>query len=126
MKVRLESVSQEALSCARESIFARVVRAHLATRREEHRPETDPCAELDRTSAEWECIEPEHGAIDLALPRGTGEWTAIEWRAVEIPGFERVRLLRWRQQTESRRDRARRIATPWRRRDAGRTSDGAW
>jgi hypothetical protein len=125
MKVRLESVCQESLPCAGESILARVVRAHLATRCEEHRPETDPCAELDRTSAEWECIEPEHGTIDLTLPRGTGEWTAIERRAIQIPGFERVRLFWWRQQAESRRDRARRIATPWRRRDAGRTRDGA-
>ena len=88
---------KETLSRARQSIFTRVIRAHVTTRRKEHRPESDPCTELHGTAAEWECIKPEHSAINLALPCCAGKWTAIKRGSIEIPGFERIRLFRWRE-----------------------------
>jgi len=97
MEVRLQSVREESLSRTRESIFTRVIGAHVTTRRKEHRPESDPCTELHGATAVRQRIEPEHGAIDLALPCCAGEWSAIEWRSVEIPSFKRVRLFRWRE-----------------------------
>jgi hypothetical protein len=97
VKVPLQPVRKESLPCTSESILTRVVRAHLTARRKEHSPESDPCAKLHGTAAVWERIEPEHRAIDLALPCGTGEWPAIEWRSVEIPGLERIRLFGWRE-----------------------------
>jgi hypothetical protein len=106
-------VRKETLSRARESIFTRVIGAHVTTRRKEHRPESDPCTKLHGAAAVWECIEPEHGAIDLALPCCAGEWTAIKWRSIEIPGFKRIRLFGRREQPESCGDRARRIAAGW-------------
>lgn len=115
MEVRLQSVREESLSRTRESIFTRVIGAHVTPRSEEHRPESDPCTEFYGAAAVRERIEPEHGAIDLALPCCAGEWASIKWSAIEIPGFKRIRLFRWREQTESCRDRARRIAAGWRR-----------
>jgi hypothetical protein len=106
MEVRLQSVREESLSRTRESIFTRVIGAHVTTRRKEHRPESDPCTEL-------------HGATAVRQP---GEWASIKWSAIEIPGFKRIRLFRWREQTESCRDRARRIAAGWWR----CASCGAW
>jgi hypothetical protein len=114
MEVRLQSVREESLSRTRESIFTRVIRAHIPTRREEHRPESDPSTKLHGATAVRQRIKPEHGAIDLALPRCAGEWTSIKWRAIEIPGFKRIRLFGRREQAESCRDRARRIAAGWR------------
>ena len=114
MEVRLQSVREEPLSRTRESIFTRVIGAHVTPRSEEHRPESDPCTELHGATAVRQRIKPEHGTIDLALPRCAGEWTSIKWRAIEIPGFKRIRLFGRREQTESCRDRARRIAAGWR------------
>jgi hypothetical protein len=112
-------VRKEPLSRARESIFTRVIGAHVTPRRKEHRPESDPCTELHGATAVRQRIEPEHGAIDLALPCCAGKWTAIKWSAIEIPGFKRIRLFGWR---EPCRDRARRIAAGWWR----CASCGAW
>ena len=114
MEVRLQSVCKEPLSRARESIFTRVIGAHVTPRRKEHRPESDPCTELHGTAAVRQRIEPEHGAIDLALPCCAGEWTSIKRRAIEIPGFKRIWLFGRREQTESCRNCARRIAAWWR------------
>ena len=122
MEVRLQSVREESLSRTRESIFTRVIGAHVTPRSEEHRPESDPCTELHGAAAIWERIEPEHGAIDLALPCCPGKWTAIKRCSVEIPGFKGIRLFGRREQTESCRDRARRIAAGWWR----CASCGAW
>ena len=113
---------EESLPCTSESIFTRVIGAHVTTRRKEHRPESDPCAKLHGAATVWKCIEPEHGAIDLALPCCAGKWPAIKRCSVEIPGFKRIRLFGRREQTESCRDRARRIAAGWRR----CASCGAW
>jgi hypothetical protein len=97
MKVRLEPVRKESLPCTSESILTRVVRAHLTARREQHGPESDPCAKLHGAATVWKCVKPEHRAINLPLPCCAGEWSAIEWRSVEIPSFKRVRLFRWRE-----------------------------
>ena len=110
---------KETLSRARQSIFTRVIRAHVTTRCEEHRPESDPCTKLHGATAIRQRIKPEHGAIDLALPCCAGEWTSIKRRAIEIPGFKRIWLFGWREQTETRRDRARWIAAWWRRAPCG-------
>ena len=115
MEVRLQSVCKEPLSRARESIFTRVIGAHVTTRGKEHRPESDPCTKLHGATTVWELIKPEYGAIDLALPCCAGEWTSIKRRAIEIPGFKRIWLFGRREQTESCRDRARRIAAGWQR-----------
>ncbi len=114
MEVRLQSVRKETLSRACESIFTRVICAHVTSRRKEHGPESDPSAKLYSSAAVRERIEPEHGAIDLPLPCCAGEWTSIKWRAIEIPGFKRIWLFGWREQPESRRDRSRRISAWWR------------
>jgi hypothetical protein len=114
MEVRLKSVRKESLSRARESIFTCVIGAHVPTRSEEHRPESDPCTEFHGATTVWERIKPEHGAIDLALPCCAGEWTSIKWRAIQIPGFKRIWLFGRRKQPKSCRDCTRRIATWWR------------
>ena len=85
MQVRLHAVRQESLPRAREAIFARVICAHLAARRKEHRPETDPRAELHNPALKRQRVEPEHRAIELSLPRCTSEWAAIVRRAIQIP-----------------------------------------
>ena len=85
MQVRLHAVRKESLPRTCEAIFARVIRAHLAARRKEHRPETDPRAELHNAPFKRKCVEPEHRAIELSLPRCTGEWAAIIRRAIQIP-----------------------------------------
>ena len=113
MQVRLHAVRQESLPRTREAIFARVIRAHLAARRKEHRPETDPRAELHNPAIKRKCVEPEHRAIELSLPRCTSEWAAIIRRAIQIPRLECVRLFWWRKKAESRRHRTSRIATLW-------------
>ena len=97
MEMRLQAMREETQSRTRESILTRVVGAHLAARCKEHRPESDPCTELHGTAAVWECIKPEHSAINLALPCCAGKWTAIKRCSIEIPGFERIRLFRWRE-----------------------------
>ena len=114
MEVGLQSVRKDTLSRARESIFTRVICAHVPTRCEEHRPESDPCTELYSAATVRERIKPENGAINLALPRCASKWASIKWRAIEIPGFKRIWLFGRREQTETRRDRARWIAAWWR------------
>ena len=111
MQVRLHAVRQESLPRAREAIFARVIRAHLAARRKEHRPESNPRTELHNPTIKRQCVEPEHRAIELSLPRCTSEWAAIVRRAIQIPRLECVWLLWRRKEAESRRHRTRRIAT---------------
>jgi hypothetical protein len=115
MEVRLQSVREESLSRTRESIFTRVIGAHVTPRSEEHRPESDPCTELHGAATVWKCIKPEHRAINLPLPCCAGKWTAIKRCSVEIPGFKGIRLFGRREQTESCRDHARRITAGWRR-----------
>ena len=105
---------KESLSRARESIFTRIICAHVPTRRQEHRPESDPCTELHGATTVWERIKPEYGAINLALPCCAGKWASIKRRAIQIPGFKRIWLFGRREQTESCGDRARRIAAWWR------------
>ena len=51
-----------------------------------------------------------HRAIDLSLPGGTGERTAIVRRAIQIPGLERIRFGRRWKESESRRHGSRRVA----------------
>jgi hypothetical protein len=92
MEVRLEPVCEESLSRACEPIFTRVIGAHVTTRRKEHCPESDPCTELHGSAAVRQRIKPEHRAINLPLPCCAGEWSAIEWRSVEIPSFKRIWL----------------------------------
>ena len=83
---------KETLSRARQSIFTRVIGAHVTTRGEEHCPESNPCTELHGATTVWERIKPEHGAINLALPCCASEWASIKRRAIEIPGFKRIWL----------------------------------
>ena len=111
MQVRLHAVRKESLTRTREAIFARVIRAHLAARRKEHRPETDPRTELHNPAIKRKCVEPEHRAIKLSLPRCTSEWAAIIWRAIQIPRLECVRLFWRREEAESRWHRTSRVAT---------------
>jgi hypothetical protein len=85
MQVRLHAVRKESLSRTREAIFARVIRADLATRRKQHRPESNPGAELHNPTAKRKCVEPEHRAIELSLPRCTSEWATIVRHAIQIP-----------------------------------------
>ena len=82
MQVRLHAVRKESLARTREAIFARVICAHFAARRKEHRPETDPSAELHNSTFKRKCVEPEHRAIELSLPHCTSEWAAIIRRAI--------------------------------------------
>jgi hypothetical protein len=114
MEVRLQSMREEPLPRACEPIFTRVICAHVPTRCEEYRPESDPCTELYSAATVRERIKPEYGAINLALPRCASKWASIKWRAIEIPGFKRIWLFGRREQTESCGDRARRIAAWWR------------
>ena len=111
MQVRLHAVRKESLTRTREAIFARVIRAHLAARRKEHRPETDPRAELHNPAIKRKRVEPEHRAIELSLPRCTSEWAAIVRCTIQIPRLECVWLFWWRQEAESRWHRTSRIAT---------------
>ena len=113
MQVRLHAVRQESLPRAGEAIFARVIRAHFAARRKEHRPESNPRTELHNSAIKRKCVEPEHRAIKLPLPRCTGKWATIVRRTVQIPRLECVRLFWRRKEAESRRHRTRRIATLW-------------
>jgi hypothetical protein len=83
---------EESLSRACEPIFTRVICAHVATRGEQHRPESNPCTELHGATTVWERIKPEHGAINLALPCCASEWASIKRRAIQIPGFKRIWL----------------------------------
>ena len=99
MEVGLQSVRKETLSRARESIFTRVICAHVPTRRKEHRPKSDPCTELHGSAAVRQRIKPEHSTINLALPRCASKWASIKWRAIEIPGFKRIWLFGRREQT---------------------------
>ena len=85
MQVRLHAVCKESLTRTCEAIFARVICAHLATRRKEHRPETDPRTELHNPTIKRKRVKPEHRAIELSLPRCTSEWAAIIWCAIQIP-----------------------------------------
>jgi hypothetical protein len=78
-------VRKQSLSRAREAIFARVICAHLAARCKEHRPESNAGAELHNPTTKRQCVEPEHRAIELPLPRCTGEWAAIVRRTIQIP-----------------------------------------
>ena len=111
MQVRLHAVRQESLPRARKAIFALVVCAHLAARCKEHRPESDPRAQLNNPAIKRKRVEPEHRAIKFSLPRCTGERAAIVRRAVQIPRLKCVWLCWWRKESESRRHRTRRIAT---------------
>ena len=111
MQVRLHAVRKESLTRTREAIFARVIRAHLAARRKEHRPESNPRAKLHNPAIKRKCVEPEHRAIKLSLPRCTSEWAAIVRRAIQIPRLECVWLLWRRKEAESRRHRTSRVAT---------------
>ena len=92
---------KETLSRARQSIFTRVIRAHVTTRGEEHRPESDPCTKLHNATLIQKCIEPEHRAIEFPLPRCATKWSAIVGRAIQVPRLKFVGMLRWREQTES-------------------------
>ena len=83
MQVGLHAVCNESLTRPREAIFARIVRAHLAARCKEHRPESNPRAELHNPALKRKRVEPEHRAIELSLPRGTSEWAAIIRRAIQ-------------------------------------------
>jgi histidinol phosphatase-like enzyme len=85
MQVRLHAVRQESLARAGEAIFARVICAHFAARCKEHRPESNPRAELHNPALKRKRVEPEHRAIELSLPRCTSEWAAIIRRAIQIP-----------------------------------------
>ncbi len=114
MEVRLQSVRKETLSRACESIFTRVICAHVTSRRKEHGPESDSSAKLYGSAAVRERIEPEHGAIDLPLPCCAGEWATIKRCSIEIPGFKCIWLFGRREQAKSCRDRSRRISTWWR------------
>ena len=111
MQVRLHAVRQESLPRTREAIFARIVRAHVAARCKKHRPESNPCAELHDSAIKRQRVKPEYRAIELSLPRCTGEWATIVRRAIQIPRLECVRLFWWRKKAESRRHRTSRIAT---------------
>ena len=102
MEMRLQAMREETQSRTRESILTRVVGAHLAARCKEHRPESDPRAELHNASLIWECVEPEHRAIEFALPRCTTKWPAIVRRTIQVPRLKFVRILRWRQESKSR------------------------
>jgi len=96
-------VRKETLSRARQSIFTRVIRAHVTTRREEHRPESDPCTKLHNATLIGKGIEPEHRTIKFTLPRCTAEWSAIIRRTIQVPRLKLIRALWWRQESESRR-----------------------
>jgi hypothetical protein len=111
MEVRLHAVCKESLTRPREAIFARVICAHLATRCKEHRPETDPRTELHNPTIKRKCVEPEHRAIKLSLPRCTSEWAAIVRRAIQIPRLKCVWFFWRREEAESRWHRTIRIAT---------------
>ena len=111
MQVRLHAVRKESLPRARKAIFALVICAHLAARCKEHRPESNPCAELHDSAIKRQRVKPEYRAIELSLPRCTSEWAAIVRRAVQIPRLKCVWLCWWRKESESRRHRTRRIAT---------------
>ena len=113
MQVRLHAVCKESLTCPREAIFARVIRADITARRKEHRPESNSGAELHNPAAKRKCVEPEHRAIKLPLPRCTGKWAAIIRRTVQIPRLECVWLFWRREEAESRRHGTSRIATLW-------------
>jgi hypothetical protein len=111
MEVCLHAVCKESLSRACEAIFARVICAHFAARRKEHRPESNPRAELHNPTAKRKCVKPEHRAIELSLPRCTSEWTAIVRRTIQIPRLECVWLFWRREEAESRWHRTIGIAT---------------
>ena len=111
MEVRLHAVCKESLTCTCEAIFARVIRADITARRKEHRPETDPRAELHNPAIKRKRVEPEHRAIELSLPRCTSEWAAIVRRAIQIPRLECIRLFWRREEAESRWHRTSRVAT---------------
>ena len=113
MQVRLHAVCKESLTRPREAIFARVIRADITARRKEHRPETDPRTELHNPAIKRKCVEPEHRAIELPLPRCTGKWATIVRCAIQIPRLECVRLFWRRKEAESRRHSTSRIATLW-------------
>jgi len=113
MEVRLHAVRQESLSRARKAIFARVIRAYLAARCKEHRPESNPRTELHNPTIKWKCVEPEHRAIELSLPRCTSEWATVIWRPIQIPRLECVRLFWRREEAKSRWHRTSKIATLW-------------
>ena len=113
MQVRLHAVRKESLPRARKAIFALVVCAHLAARCKEHRPESDPRAQLYNPAIKRKRVEPEHRAIKFSLPRCTGERAAIVRRAVQIPRLKCVWLCWWRKEAESRWYSTSRITILW-------------
>ena len=102
MQMRGQAVRDQSPTCALKAILTCVIGTRVATRREQHCPEPDPGAELNDSPFIWECVKPEHRAIEFALPRCATKWSAIVRRTIQVPRLKFVGMLRWRQESESR------------------------